>query len=161
MRSIRSVNRPTVILVEDEEDQRAYVTSVIEAAGFRVVHSQLHSRLDGVLAETPEAIAIVSDIDTDRNGAGLVWAEQYVKSSNPLPIIFTSVLLYPNEAHRLGIPTILKPFQMDNGPLRETPKLATIADEFPVLLASWLNNINQGFASQTAHEKSDSRSMRR
>ncbi len=113
--------KPVVIYIEDQDrfDPKGYgfnyydhIKYLIEECGFAVVHAHDYLKVAQVLRDHPEAVGIISDIDTHTNGAGLSWFEKYHGEPDALPVVFASNMLsYEHRAMALGaVDFVRKPF---------------------------------------------------
>jgi hypothetical protein len=158
-----SDNKPVVICVEDyctDNDEHfnylRYVGNIIESCGFRMVHAENHDVLPQVLEQHPDAVGIVSDVDTTkRQGDGIRWAETYLKNKDSKPFVLVSIIpQYQDDANGLGVPFIRKPLLCADG-----TSLVDDKDEreFEEALTKWLqklmSSLGEGCTLPSTHAK--------
>jgi PAS domain S-box-containing protein len=86
----RSAGGQTIIVVEDEDDVRAYSTSVLRELGYRVLEASTGAAALGVLQEHPEIVLLFTDVGLPGGMNGRQLADAARKLRPDLKILFTT-----------------------------------------------------------------------
>jgi CheY-like chemotaxis protein len=108
----REIDRPTVLVVDDDPDVRAVTTSILsEIGGFRVIEAGDGEEALGVLVKRPEIACIVTDVKMPRRD-GISLASAAKRHRPDLHIVFvTGMNTVPRSVDQT---VVLKPFRAAN-----------------------------------------------